>query len=235
MIILVGGEKGGTGKSSIATNLAVMRAAAGRDVLLVDADLQQSSSLWAGTRSEVIPAITPAITCVQKTGPQAGHDIVNLVSKFDDVIIDAGGRDSPQLRSCLLICDVHVLPLVPSQFDSWTVDTMHGLVASANMQRGMVKMPTLISKVVCSKASANPSLKEHLEVAEYVAEFPETMKMSPITLFDRVIWRKAVKEGKGVIEMAGQGDKAVEELTAFYNQVFGEKFKAKAAKKGATK
>jgi len=95
-------------------------------------------------------------------------------------------------------------------------------------------MPTLISKVVCSKASANPSLKEHLEVAEYVAEFPETMKMSPITLFDRVIWRKAVKEGKGVIEMAGPSDKAVEELTAFYNQVFDEKFKAKA-KKGASK
>ena len=38
MIILIGGEKGGTGKTTIATNLAALRAMAGRDVLLVDTD-----------------------------------------------------------------------------------------------------------------------------------------------------------------------------------------------------
>ena len=38
MIVLVGGEKGGTGKTTIATNLAALRAMAGRDVLLVDTD-----------------------------------------------------------------------------------------------------------------------------------------------------------------------------------------------------
>jgi len=234
MMLLVGSEKGGTGKSTIAINLAVMRALAGRDVLLVDADQQLSSSLWAGTRSEAVPIIHPNITCVAKTGPQAGHDIVNLVSKFDDVIIDAGGRDSPQLRSCLIICDVHVLPLVPSQFDSWTLDTMNELVLNANMQRAMGKMPQLTSKVVCSKASPNPSLKEHYEVQEYVKEFSSTMAMVPITLYDRVVFRKSIKEGKGVVEMASSTDKAVEELTAFYKQVFGEAYKPKKAK-GAAK
>jgi len=235
MIVLVGAEKGGTGKSTIATNFAVMRAMAGRDVLLVDADPQQSSSLWAGMRSEAVPEIEPNITCVAKTGPQAGYDIVNLVSKFDDVIIDAGGRDSPQLRSCLVICDVHVLPLVPSQFDSWTLDTMNELINNANMQRAMVKMPALTSKVVCSKASPNPSLREHLEVQEYVEDFDSTMKMVPITLFDRVVFRKAIKEGKGVVEMAPATDKAVEELAVFYKQVFSEAYKPKKLSKGVAK
>ena len=44
MIITVGGIKGGSGKSTVATNLAVLRARAGRDVLLVDADGQETAS-----------------------------------------------------------------------------------------------------------------------------------------------------------------------------------------------
>ena len=46
MIVLIGGEKGGTGKTTIATNLAALRAMAGRDVLLVDTDPQGSASYW---------------------------------------------------------------------------------------------------------------------------------------------------------------------------------------------
>jgi chromosome partitioning protein len=43
MIILIGGEKGGTGKTTVATNLSACLASAGRDVLLVDADRQGTS------------------------------------------------------------------------------------------------------------------------------------------------------------------------------------------------
>ena len=46
MIILFGGEKGGTGKTTLAVNLAAMRARAGYDVLLVDADRQESAAAW---------------------------------------------------------------------------------------------------------------------------------------------------------------------------------------------
>ena len=44
MIVAVLGEKGGTGKTTLATNLAGMRAAEGRDVLIIDADRQGSAS-----------------------------------------------------------------------------------------------------------------------------------------------------------------------------------------------
>ena len=51
MIVLIGGEKGGTGKTTLATNLAQMRAARGHDVLLVDTDKQESASSWASLRA----------------------------------------------------------------------------------------------------------------------------------------------------------------------------------------
>jgi chromosome partitioning protein len=44
MILVTGGIKGGSGKTTVAINLAVMRARAGFDVLLIDADDQESAS-----------------------------------------------------------------------------------------------------------------------------------------------------------------------------------------------
>ena len=55
MIVLIGGEKGGTGKSTLATNLAVCLAHRGRDVLLLDCDPQRSSASWVGVRSANAP------------------------------------------------------------------------------------------------------------------------------------------------------------------------------------
>ena len=66
MVILIGGEKGGTGKTTIATNLAALRALAGHDVLLVDTDSQGSASYWASSRDEA--GIKPRVACIQKFG-----------------------------------------------------------------------------------------------------------------------------------------------------------------------
>ena len=62
MITVVGGTKGGSGKSTVATNLAVMLATAGRDVLLVDADDQETSSDFTAMRNETRAGgpVTPA-------------------------------------------------------------------------------------------------------------------------------------------------------------------------------
>ena len=66
MVILIGGEKGGTGKTTIATNLAALRALAWHDVLLVDTDSQGSASYWASSRDEA--GIKPRVACIQKFG-----------------------------------------------------------------------------------------------------------------------------------------------------------------------
>ena len=55
MIVVFGGEKGGTGKSTIATNMAAMLAMSGKDTLLLDTDRQGTASAWAGSASAAIP------------------------------------------------------------------------------------------------------------------------------------------------------------------------------------
>lgn len=95
MLVLVANEKGGVGKTTIAVNLAAMCVLAGKETLLVDTDKQESASAWAGVRHE--NEVEPTVTCVAKTG-KVGYDLAKLKEKFDVVIVDAGGRDSIEMR-----------------------------------------------------------------------------------------------------------------------------------------
>ena len=93
MILICGGIKGGSGKSTLATNFAIMRALDGRDVLLVDADDQESATDFTVLRNEA-------------TGEQCGYtgiqlrdravltELRKLQQKYEDIVIDTGGRDT---------------------------------------------------------------------------------------------------------------------------------------------
>ena len=102
MIVLIANEKGGVGKTTISVNLAAMCRLAGHDVLLVDTDRQESAGTWAAMRHE--NEFHPTITCVSKTG-KVGRDLVELGQKYGMVIVDAGGRDSLEMRQALAVCD----------------------------------------------------------------------------------------------------------------------------------
>src|SRR3954466_6426249 len=93
MIIVVGGIKGGSGKTTVATNLAVMRAADGHDVLLIDADDQETASDFTILRNERIPA-GAGYTSIKLTGPAVRTETLRLAGKYGDIIIDTGGRDT---------------------------------------------------------------------------------------------------------------------------------------------
>jgi chromosome partitioning protein len=220
MIVLVGIEKGGTGKTTIASSLAAMRAMAGKDVLLVDADHQGSAAEWARVRAdEAEKRPLAGLTCVSKHGTKAGHDIVQMKSRFDDVIVDAGGRDSVELRSAMVIAERMVMPVRPSQFDTWTLGPMIRLV---NEARALGNELTPI--LVINASSPNPQVKEAEELAKGLAEYEE-FYISPAVLCDRIAYRRAVIDGMCVLEMPSPDQKAVAELKALYKVVFDDNFK----------
>jgi chromosome partitioning protein len=99
MIVVVGGIKGGSGKTTVATNLAVMRAAEGRDVLLVDADDQETASDFTILRNER-QAEAPSYTSIKLTGPPVRTETLRLGKKYQDIIIDTWGQghDQPTCR-----------------------------------------------------------------------------------------------------------------------------------------
>jgi chromosome partitioning protein len=211
MILLIGGEKGGTGKTTLATNLAAKRALAGRDVLLVDTDAQGSASYWAQSRGE---AGQRRVACVQKFGKGLKAEVLDLANRYQDIVIDAGGRDSAELRAALVVAGRAYIPVQPSQFDIWTLDRMDELVGAA---RGF--NPGLRAFVVVSRCSTNPSVSDARDAAEIMADFAN-LELAVTAVRDRIAYRKAAREGLCVDEIKPRDAKASEEMQALYEEAF---------------
>jgi chromosome partitioning protein len=214
MIILLGGEKGGTGKTTLATNLAAMRALAGRDVLLIDTDPQGSANYWTQSRDE--EKVSPRVACVQKFGKGLPTEVNDLEHRYQDIIIDAGGRDSIELRSALVVAEKAYIPIQPSQFDIWTLNQMDELVETAKAFN-----PQLQAQVIISRSSTNPSVHESEDTRKLLDDFPN-LGLANVIIRDRIAYRKAAKDGLAVIELKPKDVKAVEEMETLYLEVFDD-------------
>src|SRR5262249_34871618 len=104
MIIAVLGEKGGTGKTTLATNLAGMRAAANRDVLIIDAETQCIARYWTEKRDDLHASLS-AVHCVQKFGNVILRTVREMESRYDDIVLDIGSGDSREGDSALQVID----------------------------------------------------------------------------------------------------------------------------------
>ena len=215
MIVLIGGEKGGTGKTTLATNLAAQRSAAGRSVLLIDADPQGSASNWTQLREEA--GITPRVACVQKFGHALEAEIQRVARLYEDIIIDVGGRgDALELSTSLAVADRAVIPLQASQFDLWTLARMDKLVSAARRVN-----PSLRALVVIGRASPHPLVSEAAEALSVLADYPQLQKTTTV-IHDRIAYRRSSHEGKSVNEIVPADKKAIKELQDLYEEVFAE-------------
>ena len=211
MIVLLGGEKGGTGKSTLATNLAVWLAKKGVDVILVDTDRQRTSSHWVNRRNQA--ADLPQVHCSEKYG-NTFDTIRDLARRYDQVIVDAGGRDSEELRTALVAANLLYCPLKASQPDLETSVHMNELVKLA---RGMNQ--GLKAFGIISMGPTNPAIHEAQEAKEILTELPE-FTLSEVIIRERKVYRDAMAEGRGVAELGNA--KATAEIEQLAREIYGE-------------
>src|SRR6516162_11171999 len=136
MILTVGNTKGGTGKTTLAVQLAISFARAGRDVLLVDGDTQGSAQTAIAIRTDA--GRQPALACVQYAEGRVLRDQVrHQAGKYQDVLIDAGGRDSSALRAALVLSDVLLVPFLPRSVDVWALADIAALIEEVRAVRDL--------------------------------------------------------------------------------------------------
>lgn len=218
MIITVGAEKGGVGKSTLAFNLAaffagqdvvdqVTRKKRSAKVILVDTDTTHTAAQWQAMRPHM--QLPEAFTVVEAT-VQPAPTIIQLSTQYDAVIVDVGARDYDRLSELARISDLWISPTKVGQGDLASTVRVAQAFATINDKHKNGRIP------LCVLVNAVPNVWNSSEGQDAIDALNGALPTGVVlktTLKDRRVWRDAHKAGKSIFEMpASVRDKAEAEF-----------------------
>lgn len=211
MIVTVGNTKGGVGKTTLALNIAIARALAGRDVWFVDGDRQGTGQIALTIRAE--NGVVPFIACAQYSdGATLRQQVKQTGGKFDDVIIDVGGRDSTALRAALTFTDALIIPFAPRSFDVWSFSDMSHLLEEAKGMRGNFPVYAVLN-------NADVSGSDNDEAIEAIGDYP-SLKYLDAPIRRRKSIATSAGRGLSVLEYSPKDTKANEEIQKLIDMIY---------------
>lgn len=138
-------QKGGSGKTTLATNLAAAAHLEGLRTVVVDLDPQASSLAWGASRREGsrLEGIAVSLAVSKSHRKIALPRFRELTSGYDVAILDGPAREPGITRSGALFADVVLVPIVPGPTDFWAVktDTIESLDAADEMRAELGRPP----------------------------------------------------------------------------------------------
>lgn len=182
-VITVAQQKGGSGKTTLAVNLAVALVRAGHSVAVLDTDPQGSLGRWFMTRRE------RGVDDMEFSTASAwgvAYECEKLQKACDYVVVDTPPKVDADLRPALRESDLVIVPVSASQVDVWATESVLDLAKRE-------KRPAL---VVLNRAKSGTRVLAEVEaaVAEMDAAQAETV------LGNRVAYAETLGQGKGVLE-----------------------------------
>lgn len=228
MVVTVANEKGGSGKSNIAINLAVKLFSLGEDIILVDSDPQNSIRVFNDIRaSKEVPL---GFNCVNVFGDSLATQVELLQGKYETLIIDTAGRDCDEMREALSVSDILIIPTQPSDLDIAVLNKMIKLFKQYKQFKRDLK-----AFVVISKASPNPALQDKITALQsYIKDKNiDDLRLCKSVLYERELYRNAFSNGMGVIEYGKKSDNALKDFEGFFKELVAFSNANKDIKKGA--
>ena len=203
-VIAVLNQKGGSGKTTIATHLARALQLQGSSVLLVDSDKQGSARDWSAV-DESNP-----VTVIGLDRPTLDRDLKNISDK-DFVVIDGSPQATDLAVSAIKAADFVLIPVQPSPYDIWATSDLVDLVK----QRIEMTDNKLKSAFVVSRAIKNTKIGS--EVSEVLIEYGLPVLNAKIV--QRIAYPNSAAIGKTVFETESKSSDAVAEMNALATEV----------------
>ncbi|MDY0191712.1 MAG: ParA family partition ATPase [Desulfuromonas sp.] len=194
-VIAVLNQKGGSGKTTIATHLARALQLDGADVLLVDSDPQGSTRDWAAVRED------QSLAVVGIDRPTIERDIKHIAKK-DFVVIDGAPQAADLAVSAIKAADFILIPVQPSPYDIWaTADLVDLVTQRIELTDGKLKAAFVVSRAIAGT-------KIGADVAEALAGYELPVLDSRI--MQRVIYPTTAANGITVMDAEPNGSAAQE-------------------------
>ncbi|MBX9612917.1 MAG: AAA family ATPase [Burkholderiales bacterium] len=206
-VIALLNQKGGAGKTTLATHLAGELAWAGRRVTLLDADPQGSALDWAQRRAQSgLERLYGVFGLARDT---LHHETLQIAQEADFVIIDGPPRVAALARSALLASDLVLIPVQPSAYDVWATQEMVQLIVEAQVFRPALRAAFVINRRIVGTVIGR-------EARAALADQPFTALKTEVS--QRVAFADSVAAGRLVGEVAPAGT-AAREIHAFTRAV----------------
>ena len=203
-VIAVLNQKGGSGKTTIATHLARALQLQGSSVLLVDSDKQGSARDWSAVNE------SNPVTVIGLDRPTLDRDLKNISDK-DFVVIDGSPQATDLAVSAIKAADFVLIPVQPSPYDIWATSDLVDLVK----QRIEMTDNKLKSAFVVSRAIKNTKIGS--EVSEVLIEYGLPVLNAKIV--QRIAYPNSAAIGKTVFETESKSSDAVAEMNALATEV----------------
>lgn len=197
MITTIFATKSST-KTSIAVSTAIYLKNKGIDVLLCDLDSQKSAVIWMEYR-DADDTLT-SVPSVEKSGATVFSSLKELSSKYEHLICDCGGKNDVSGRYALLVSDLVIVPVFPSNISLMTLNNSLRSIEEAKVQNENLKVVIVLTGV-----NSNPRIKDTDEAREAISDLISSY--SYITLAKgfitaRKVWSDISCTGQGITESA---------------------------------
>ncbi len=207
MIISLLNQKGGTGKTTLAVNMAREYTKRTFKTLLVDSDSQGSALRWhEESGGDLIDLTCLPVTTLDK-------DVVKFKDRYERIIIDGIPRMSPLTVCAIKAADVVLMPVPPSPYDIWATEDLVKLVKQRiEMTEGKLKAAFIVSRMI-KGTTLGKEIHEQLMTYDLPVFVHGTCQ--------RQEYAKSVAEGRTVCEAMTEATKEivaiVNELEDFYH------------------
>lgn len=200
-VVTVAQQKGGSGKTTLAANLAVEFRQRGLRVALLDTDPQGSLGRWFMARRVRLGDAGMEFTTASAWG--VGYECEKLKKQADIVIIDTPPKVDADLRPALREADLVLVPVAASMVDLWATDGVFDLIGREGRK----------AVIVLNRVKAGTRLG-----AEVSAAAEKVGGVAAASLGQRVAYAETLGEGLGASETRGS---AAAEVARLADEVLG--------------
>ena len=203
-IIAVLNQKGGAGKTTIATNLAHALQLEGHKVILVDSDPQGSARDWNAASDGAL------IKVIGMDRATLAKDIMAVVDNHDFIIIDGAPQIADLAIAAIKCADMILIPVQPSPYDIWACEDLVEIIkARQEITDGKPKAAFIISRVI-----------KNTQLGKEIREALEGYNLPVFKNFttQRVVYAKSAATGLTVLSTDTKED-AANEIRAIANEL----------------
>ncbi len=203
MVFSICNEKGGSGKTTFAINLATKLNEQGK-CLVIDLDPQKSISAFLSFREEKKMPFD-----FKNSHSKELQELIKQAKKsYQNIVIDTGGRDSTEMRSAMIYSNICIIPTIPNGLDVVVLSKMLECLKEAKKINQDLK-----GIVVIAKAMTNPFLQHKIgEFQEFIKSKNENdFFLLKNIIFEREALKEAILQGKGIMEEGIKNSKRARE------------------------